>query len=391
MGSEYGKHDPGTTAVQGGAPRIYELVVSESKLVASQLRWGGFRRLALRTRHILGSSATKAVEALNAPTDVVVLDSKVSEGDVFELCVALKRACPALPVVVISKGALSQSLLPRVAASGCDEVLSAPLSRGQLYHVLAKLLDLPRRRNYRVKIKARVSARGTIREIGGEVHDLAVSGARIQLEDPFAGETQLSVVIETPDGELELPGSVIWHHPSVRGGELAVQFKPVTEQVAERLETLSTWRVDQRGEQQVVELQRSLNERTNFSGLAERLRGHVVFDLRHLSLIASVGVGVWVAFLRRLPSDVTFELVNCPVSFCVQASYIPGMLGQGRVSSFYAPYYCTGCNSEVECKLDASSVVITEPMEAPELNCLVCGGQLEFEDLPERFFKFITA
>jgi CheY-like chemotaxis protein len=389
MGSEHGRHDPGPVAAQGSAVRIYELLVSESKLIATQLRWGGFRRLDLRTRTILGNSADKAIEALNAPTDVVVLESNANAGDVFELCAELKKACPSLPVVVINEGALSQSVLPRVAASGCDEVLSTPLSRGQLYHVLAKLLDLPRRRNYRVKIKARVSARGTIREIGGEVHDLSVSGARIQLEDPFVGETQLSVVIETPDGELELPGSVIWHRPSVRGGELAVQFKPVSEQVAERLETLSTWRVDRQGEQQVVELQRSLNERANFTGLPEQLSGHVVFDMRHLSLIASAGVGVWVAFLHKLSSDVTFELVNCPVNFCVQASYIPGMMGQGRVSSFYAPYYCAGCNSEVERELDTSSVVISEPMGAPEQNCSVCGGKLEFEDLPERFFKFI--
>jgi len=359
-------------------------------MIHSQLRWGGFRRVDLRT--LVVNRGEEVLEALRAGShDAVVLLARLADGDAFDVCSRIKNelGLPQLPVVVISESSLSQTLLPRIVASGCDEVLSAPLSRGQLYYVLAEYLDLPRRHNYRVRVKARVTARGTYMEVEGEVYDLAVSGARIRLEEPFSGEAQLMVSIEAPLGALELPASVVWHRPYANGAELAVQFKPVSEEVAQQLETLATWRIESREGQQVVVLQRSLNERSNFSGLTEQLNGHVIFDMRHLSMIASAGVGAWVSFLRQIPAEVTFELCHCPVAFCVQASYVANMLGRGRIKTFYAPYFCAACNSEVERELVADSVEIKTPMAAPELRCAVCGAPLEFEDLPERYLKFL--
>ena len=91
MGSDDGGQAQGDIAVEDGAPRIYELLVSESKQIASQLRWGGFRRLDLRTRGI--ASSRQAVEVLSAHTDAVVLDAGACEGDVFELCSELTAQC----------------------------------------------------------------------------------------------------------------------------------------------------------------------------------------------------------------------------------------------------------------------------------------------------------
>jgi hypothetical protein len=65
------------------------------------------------------------------------------------------------------------------------------------------------------------------------------------------------------------------------------------------------------------------------------------------------------------------------------------MLGRGRVSSFFAPFICVSCTSEVEREIEASAVELTPPA-APEVGCAVCGEAMRFEDLPERYFRFLT-
>jgi CheY-like chemotaxis protein len=392
MVSDTGKSpsDTSGTGTGTGTPPIYNLVVSNSTVILSQLRWGGFRRLDLRTTVAnLAGDVRRALE--KATPHAVVLEGRLADGDAFDLCHEIKVdfGLGELPVVVVIEGSISKNMLPKIARSGCDEVLSAPLSRGQLYFVVADYLGLPRRRSYRVKVKARVTARGTYLELPGEIYDLAVSGARIRLQEPFSGESELVVAIEVPEGELELPAAVVWHRPYAKGAELAVQFKPVSAEVAIQLETLSTWRIEERSGQQVVVLQRNLGERSNFTGLPELLREHVVFDMRHLSMIASVGVGEWVNFLREIPEEVTYEFVHCPVTFCVQASYVSDMIGAGQVRTFYAPYFCADCNIEVERELKADDFEADEEVTPPKMRCAGCGAPMEFEDLPDRYFRFL--
>jgi hypothetical protein len=92
--------------------------------------------------------------------------------------------------------------------------------------------------------------------------------------------------------------------------------------------------------------------------------------------------------LDQIPAEVTYEFVHCPVTFCMQASYVPKMLGRGAVTSFYAPYLCVSCSSEVERELETSAVDRAAPA-APTASCAACGEKMRFEDLPERFFKFL--
>jgi CheY-like chemotaxis protein len=370
--------------------KLYHLVVTNSTVILSQLRWGAFRRLNLRTD--VADSARAVLQLLGkGRPDAVVLESKLVGGDAFDLCKRVKTELGMgdLPVVIVSEGSISRPMLSKIQDSGCDEVLNAPLSRGQLYTVLADHLNLPRRRNYRVRVQAPVTARGTYLEVKGEIYDLAVSGARIRLDEPLSSESRLTVYIDPPGGgEIQLPGKVVWHRPYSRGAELALQFDPVPEEVANQLEILATWRLENRGDHQVVVLQRSLNERSNFTGLAEQLAGKVIFDMRHLTLIASIGVGKWVSFLRSIPEEVQYRFVHCSVGFCVQASYLTDMLGRGEITTFFAPYFCAQCTCEVERELDAGNLD-PDTLDIPVMHCAVCGQKLEFEDLPERYLKFL--
>ena len=59
------------------------------------------------------------------------------------------------------------------------------------------------------------------------------------------------------------------------------------------------------------------------------------------------------------------------------------------VKSFYAPYYCEGCDIEDEKYLTPDQVT---DKKAPEFKCGVCGGDdniMEFDAIESQFFNFI--
>jgi CheY-like chemotaxis protein len=368
---------------------FFSLIVSNSNTILSQLRQGGFRRIDLQTSVANNDKGVLQMVNKQRP-DALVLESGLP-GDPFELCRHLKQdlGMPELPVVIICEGSISKVLLPKIVNSGCDEVLSAPLSRGQLYDVLAEHLGLPRRSHLRANVLAHVTARGTYVQLKGRIYDLTVSGARIRLEQPFEGESMLTVCIESSTGEeLMLTGRVVWHRPFAKGAELAVQFTNVDAETARLLEVLATWHLVHSGSQRFVVLQRALTERSNFTTLVEQLQDGVVFDLRHLNLINSMGVSRWVDFLRGIPEEISFRFAHCSVAFCTQASFIPDMVGRGRVESFFAPYYCSACDREAERELSAAQLESDEP-SPPNLVCPSCGEQMLFEDIPERYFRFL--
>ncbi len=375
----------------GKAP-LFTLIVSNSTVILSQLRVGGFRRVDLQTHVVSTCANVMALLAKELP-DAVVLEANLPDGDAFELGARIRGELgyAGVPLIVVCDGSISKSMLPKIASSGCDEVLSAPLARGQLYDVLAEYLGLPRRSELRVSVLAHLSAQGTMVQQRGKIYDLTVSGARIRLDQAFSGESPLRICIDADDGgpELVLEGTVVWHRRWARGAELAVQFVSVPPQTAQRLESLATWRIELQGDQQVVALQRSLTERSNFEGLAARLESNALFDLRHLQLINSLGVSRWINFLREIPEPVAYRFAHCSVPFCTQASFIADMVGRGQVVSFFAPYYCSGCDRESECELTAASLDLAEGAPAPAMSCPSCGEPMLFEDLPERFFRFL--
>lgn len=369
---------------------VFNLIVSNSTIIVSQLRQGGFRRIDLHTQVV--STAANVVTLLTKQLPhAVVLEARLPDSDAFDLCRRIREelGMKELPVVVVCEGSISRATMAKVVASGCDEVLSAPLSRGQLYDVLADYLGLPRRSQLRVNVLAQVTARGTFVQLRGSVYDLTVSGARIRLEQPFVGESPLTICIESSAGqELLLNGTVVWHRPYASGGELAVRFLDVKQELAQQLEVLATWRLEQQDDVRVVTLQRSLTERASFAGLAEQLEGEVVFDLRHLTLINSMGVSRWVAFLREVPEDVDYSFAHCSVPFCTQASFIPDMVGSGKVQSFFAPYFCTACDREAERELKVGDVTLEPELAPPTQRCPSCGEEMVFEDIPERYLRF---
>ncbi len=134
-----------------------------------------------------------------------------------------------------------------------------------------------------------------------------------------------------------------------------------------------------------VALSGELTEHSDFSPVRSLTAPRIVFDLRGVRRINSCGVREWIRLMEALrESGRAMELEHCSVAFVSQMNMIVNFSGGARVRSFYVPYLCVRCSAEHAelCELrDAPAV-------HPTAVCPVCGGEAEFDDLPEAYLAF---
>ncbi len=102
-----------------------------------------------------------------------------------------------------------------------------------------------------------------------------------------------------------------------------------------------------------------------------------------------MGVSRWIKFMRQIPEGVDYSFQRCSPAFCTQAGYLPGMLRQGLITSFQAPYICDSCDREALEEVDVGAMGEASPPTPPVRACRACGAEMEFDEMPERFFLFL--
>lgn len=376
------------------SPRL-KLLVSNASIILAQLRGASFRRMELQIE--VADSAEEILTALDGDAglpDAVVLQFCPSRLDAFRLCQQIREELghADLPLVVISETSISQNMLVMINESGCDEVLTAPLSPGQLHFVLCKYLKMPERCEEQLASACPVTVQGDTL-VRGRVCDVSTRGVRIQLPEAFEARPGQQVRCSFgAEPDMQLEAEVVWRRASGESGtELALRFDEVPEGLVSRLENLATWRLEAADGHQVVILHKSLTEASSFDELVPQINQPVVFDLRRVAVINSIGVSRWIGLLRQLDErGIACSFAHCSVSFCTQANYLPEMLGKGKVTSFFIPLECPRCTREEEREVQADQI---SPIEAPNLPlfvCTGCGTTLCFADLPQRFFQFLA-
>lgn len=137
-----------------------------------------------------------------------------------------------------------------------------------------------------------------------------------------------------------------------------------------------------------VALTGDINESSQFGGLLDTLKTHrIVFNLKNVARINSVGVRQWIQFIDHLKSGGSvFSFEQCSVPFVAQMNMIRSFTADGLVKSVFAPFYCTDCNKEHPKLIDLARDAVPQLNEA--VTCPACGSSLEFDDLPEHFLTF---
>ena len=73
----------------------------------------------------------------------------------------------------------------------------------------------------------------------------------------------------------------------------------------------------------------------------------IVFDLKDVKSINSVGIREWLNWIKALSEKCQIVMKNCPKSLVFQFNMVDGFLPKGsKVTSLYVPFFCEKCDLE---------------------------------------------
>jgi DNA-binding response OmpR family regulator len=312
---------------------------------------------------------------------IVVLDAETTALDVVR---DIKKKNPATRVILVAGKRLSGDQMRDVSASGCDEFLIAPMTADELHDVIAIQLGEPRPGTEAFKVTIELAGR----QVDATVSNLSVDGVRMVVGEKV-DEGQTIRVTVAPDGEppVSIEGTAVWAQPRDGKTVVGIAFSSLDPRAHAMLAKLTQWQVVKDGERIRVVLRGDFTEATRFDELLPAMVGRVVFDMAQVTYMNSLGVRAWCEFLRQARIQ-GYEFHACSVPFILQASMVRDVIGRGTVTSFFAPFHCIGCDHQEE-RLLQSAAILAAGLEPPVFKCPSCGGALEFDDLPERYFAFL--
>lgn len=358
-----------------------KVLVSNTAELLRHFTAAPFQRLGLEL--LVANTAEHARTLFKAAEPALaVLDVELGG---FEIARAIKSVSPSTRVVLVAGKRLTGDQMREVSASGCDELLIAPMTADELHDVVAIQLGepLPGTETFAVTIDV------DGQRLDATVSNLSVDGVRIVAATPIAEGQGVHVVV-TPEGEapLAIRGKAVWVQPRDGMTVAGIAFESLDVRARAVLAKLTQWQVVKDGERTRVVLRGDFTEATRFDELMPAMVGRIVFDTAQVTYMNSLGVRAWCEFLRQARIQ-GYEFHACSVPFILQASMVRDVIGRGTVTSFFAPFHCIGCDHQEE-RLLQSAAILAANLEPPVFKCPSCGGALEFDDLPERYFAFLA-
>jgi DNA-binding response OmpR family regulator len=359
---------------------VPKVLVSNNSELLRHFTAPPFQRLGLELLVAKDATEANALFKRDEPP-LVVLDA---ETDGFSVAKTVKELNAGTRVILVAGKRLSGDQMREVQACGCDELLIAPMTADELHDVIAIQLGEPRPGTEAFAVAIGLSGR----TVDATVSNLSIDGVRVVVTEAVA-EGQAVDVTVTPEGEspVVIKGSAVWAQPRDGKTVVGIAFSTLDDAAKNVLAKLTQWQVVKDGERTRVVLRGDFTEATRFDELLPAMVGRVVFDMAQVTYMNSLGVRAWCEFLRQARIQ-GYEFHACSVPFILQASMVRDVIGRGTVTSFFAPFHCISCDHQEE-RLLQSAAILAAGLEPPVFKCPNCGGALEFDDLPERYFAFL--
>ena len=374
------------------------LLVTNNSAVFRQLGSRAFQRLGIK--YWVATSGAEAIEmARKERPSMALLDAALPDLDGYEVCRQIK-ADPALHgmrVMIVAGNVLTRADLERLGESGCDDVFCLPAPSEELYQHVARLLGFPYRASRRISVHLKVQLQNGMRMIEGRLINLSRTGARIGVAEKLGAVRELHIRLARSEHERAAVAKarMVWEREAAEGVgyTVGVEFQdvdPATQRIVDGLALYDLSPGDDGAT--IVAIQGDFCESTDFSDLIRHLveAGRVEFDLAGVRYVNSWGVRCWVGLLEAMPPQASYSFVRCSTAFVMQAGMVPRVLGRGRILSLYAPYHCDRCDRSDERLLQTGSLGTDAQHRPPHFRCGECGGDLAFDDVPQRYFAFLT-
>ena len=119
----------------------------------------------------------------------------------------------------------------------------------------------------------------------------------------------------------------------------------------------------------------TIDESFNGAKVASTIRANkLVIDLREVRRFASWGMAEWMNFLRAA-GGIDLYFVECSAYAVQQMNLVSGLLGNGKLVSFFAPVRCNSCSEEFDTLVllgnDGALGLDADKIQRP---CPTCGG-----------------
>jgi anti-anti-sigma regulatory factor len=150
--------------------------------------------------------------------------------------------------------------------------------------------------------------------------------------------------------------------------------------------------IDRKDDTTLVKLAGIIDEDNGLSALVDRIpAGKAAIDLSEIKRITSYGVRDWVNWLGKIEKQgAKVVLVGCSPAIVAQFNLVADFTGGSTVKSFFVPYVCHRCDRETVHLVEVADLG-RPPYAAPARKCQTCASALEFDDVEERYFAFLSA
>ncbi|HEY3359595.1 MAG TPA: hypothetical protein VGQ83_40470 [Polyangia bacterium] len=151
--------------------------------------------------------------------------------------------------------------------------------------------------------------------------------------------------------------------------------------------------ITQKGEVCYAKLSGVIDEDNQLTSLVDQIpSGTVVINLSEIERINSCGVRDWVNWLGKIEKNgANIILAECSPAIVAQINLVHNFTGGGAVKSFYAPFFCPACDLEKVLLIEAAEMAGQNPPHAPTCRCDECDGVMDFDDMEESYFAFLTS
>jgi hypothetical protein len=145
------------------------------------------------------------------------------------------------------------------------------------------------------------------------------------------------------------------------------------------------------GGRDVLRLTGHIDEDSDFSGVSYGDGAELVIDFEKVVAINSCGIREWIKWIKEAPDSCQIIYDHCPKVIIDQVNMVSGFLPEnGKIQSFYVPYYCEETDSE-------KMVLFTEgkEFEGGEVNPPddvvddETGDEMEMDVIEAKYFKFL--
>jgi CheY-like chemotaxis protein len=381
---------------------MLRLVTSNNVEVFRHLGSLPFRRLELE-HHVASDAASVPALVRKVKPDLVLLDAYMNGESGFRVCRALKEdeSLGNVHVILLLSQLITRSELDGLEVSRCDDVLALPIASEDFYHHLAQIAGLPLRRAPRVGIDLTLLLPDRSESARGTVMNVSATGLGVRVAREMEMGQELTARLRYGEEVCDVSGKVAWTRPAeegepgfVAGIELFSDIPIRTRLLLEELALFDVSPADassELGGGVLVTAQGDFTEAVNFGALVERLASErrIVFDLARVRYVSSAGVKAWCDLVATLAGK-QYVFRHCSLAFASQASMVPMVLGEGTVLSAEAPYHCPSCQRDELRLMETKSLFIDDGnVTPPVLRCVGCGGELEFDDVPNRYFAYL--